>query len=572
MKLRMREFGLIYIAYMGFLIARKNYGFWLPSVLSELGKGKGEAGALGSTFEMTYGAASLLNGVLVTYSTTISTLFRQAHRPLSQCAAPLIALPWCSQIDVASPKHFLVGGLVLSGLCSVCIGSTTSLPVMVVIWGANGIIQSFGWPSITNIFLSWFPDPASRGAWYSLLSTCQNVGAALVPLLVSSCMSRWGWKAALYAPAGASFAFALALSLLLYGSPEAVQNASMRGPTAPAPRTSTSLTRMLSEQVVMNPALWLMAVNYFGVSMVRTCMSDWSNVFLREEKGLPLATAARCLFLMEIGGFAGSLTAGAMSDKLFRGRRGPIVCTCSFLLAPVLFALVSLESPLLIQVSPSPFMHPRSCIPVHASGDHEAADRSLSAAASVRVCLDGISIPGIQGGGTHLLSVSVDSLLAPGMLPLPWFLRVPGACAVGSVLARGCPSGCKQLSRWFRQVHRPDRRCVCGLPIGRVAAACRVGWGSQRFGDRFDAGGVGGAPIVVHHSAESHSCPQRHRSGFRQDAQQNVLEDVAPFATAPWSHEDLGPRAAGASLLRSLSWVRRFIMPWVPFISHQCRV
>jgi len=166
---------------------------------------------------------------------------------------------------------------------------------------------------------------------------------------VSSCMSRWGWKAALYAPAGASFAFALALSLLLYGSPEAVQNASMRGPTAPAPRTSTSLTRMLSEQVVMNPALWLMAVNYFGVSMVRTCMSDWSNVFLREEKGLPLATAARCLFLMEIGGFAGSLTAGAMSDKLFRGRRGPIVCTCSFLLAPVLFALVSLESPLLIQ-------------------------------------------------------------------------------------------------------------------------------------------------------------------------------------------------------------------------------
>jgi len=94
----MREFGVIYIDYMGFLIARKNYGFWLPSVLSELGKGKGEAGALGSTFEMTYGAASLLNGVL---------------------------------IDVASPKHFLVGGLVLSGLCSVCIGSTTSLPVMV---------------------------------------------------------------------------------------------------------------------------------------------------------------------------------------------------------------------------------------------------------------------------------------------------------------------------------------------------------------------------------------------------------------------------------------------------------
>jgi len=83
--------------------------------------------------------------------------------------------------------------------------------------------------------------------------------------------------------------------------------------------------------------------------MVRTCLSDWSNVLLREDKGLPLPTAARCLFLMEIGGFAGSLTAGAISDKLFQGRRGPIVCICSCLLAPVLFALIQLESAICVQ-------------------------------------------------------------------------------------------------------------------------------------------------------------------------------------------------------------------------------
>jgi len=318
-RVRMREFALIYAAYMGFLLVRKNYGFWLPSVLSEMGKGKGEAGLLGSTFEVAYGAASLLNGVL---------------------------------IDMASPKYLLVGGLALSGLVSACIGGTAQLPMMVALWGCNGVIQSVGWPSITNIFLAWFPDPAARGAWYSLLSTCQNVGAALVPLLVSSSISRWGWKAALYAPAAASVIIAAALGMTLHGSPEAVQNASNRGPTAPSPTSRApwaNLRRMLSEQVVLNPALWLMAVNYFGVSMVRTCLSDWSNVFLGEAKGLPLAMAARCLFLMEIGGFAGSLTAGAMSDMLFAGRRGPIVCICSLLLSPVLFALVSLESPLLVQ-------------------------------------------------------------------------------------------------------------------------------------------------------------------------------------------------------------------------------
>ena len=90
------------------------------------------------------------------------------------------------QIDSRSPKHLLIAGLVLSAVMNVCVANTESLPVMVFVWGLNGAVQSVGWPSVTNVFLSWFPDPAARGAWYSLLSTCQNAGAALVPLLVLS--------------------------------------------------------------------------------------------------------------------------------------------------------------------------------------------------------------------------------------------------------------------------------------------------------------------------------------------------------------------------------------------------
>lgn len=250
---------------------------------------------------------------------------------------------------MASPKHLLVGGLVLSGLVNICIGSTMSLPVMVVLWGSNGIIQSFGWPSITNVFLAWFPDPATRGAWYSILSTCQNVGAALVPLLVSSSIAQWGWKAALYSPAAASCFAAATLALLLYGSPEAAEN---DGEEMRPAQSRNSLSKMLGEQVLMNPALWLMAVNYFGVSMLRTCLSDWSNVYLSEEKALSLTATARCLFLMEVGGFAGSLVAGTVSDKLFQGRRGPVVCICTFMLAPTLVLLLNTGSVFLVQVHP----------------------------------------------------------------------------------------------------------------------------------------------------------------------------------------------------------------------------
>ena len=55
----------MYIAYMGFLVSRKNYGFWLRPVISELGYAKGQAGLIGSTLEVTYGTCSFLNGVVV---------------------------------------------------------------------------------------------------------------------------------------------------------------------------------------------------------------------------------------------------------------------------------------------------------------------------------------------------------------------------------------------------------------------------------------------------------------------------------------------------------------------------
>ena len=268
-KLRWREFALIYVAYMGFLACRKNYGLWLPAVVSELGHSKGQAGILGSAMEFTYGTCSFLNGAV---------------------------------IDTYPAKHLLIAGLVLSAVANVCIAGTDSLPMMIALWTANGAVQSVGWPSITTVFLAWFPDPAQRGAWYSLLSTCQNAGAALVPLCVSAFVSTHGWRAALLAPAAATTATALLLATALHGSPAA---AAGTPPSTKAKPTKADLAHSMRQHVFLNHRLWLMAVAYFGVSMVRTCIQDWTSLYLNEAKGMPLATAARCLFLWELGGFGG---------------------------------------------------------------------------------------------------------------------------------------------------------------------------------------------------------------------------------------------------------------------------
>lgn len=333
---RLREFVLVYATYMIFLACRRNYGFWLPSVLSRLGKSKGEAGAIGSALEISYGVCSLLNGVL---------------------------------IDSSSPRVLLITALLLTCLINLAVSATDMLPAMAMLWAANGAVQSIGWPSVTNVFLAWFPDPAARGAWYSLLSTCQNAGAALVPLLVVYSINSFGWRAALWAPAFLAGAAALMLALLLYGSPAEMRRAEARrraralaraGDASAAdeaeeeatvkPRSASApLSSVLGRQVVLNRALWVMAINYFGVSLVRSYLSDWSSVYLAEAKGLTLPQVARCLFLLEAGGFGGSLVAGALSDRLFAGRRGPVVAICSALLAPLMLLLRSASAPLTLQ-------------------------------------------------------------------------------------------------------------------------------------------------------------------------------------------------------------------------------
>merc|ERR1712072_828674 len=149
----------------------------------------------------------------------------------------------------------------------------------------------------------------SRVAWGMVLLAVDlsNAGAALVPLAVSASVAHYGWRAALYVPAASAFAIACALAVFLHGSPADVHHAADRragnqplsDSTGKQPKLPRGLTRMLTQQVLLNPALWLMALSYFCVSMIRTTVSDWSTVFLHESKGLPLAVAARCLFAME---------------------------------------------------------------------------------------------------------------------------------------------------------------------------------------------------------------------------------------------------------------------------------
>ena len=82
---------------------------------------------------------------------------------------------------------------------------------------------------------------------------------------------------------------------------------------------------ILFEYVLKNKWMWLLAIAYFFVYVVRTGMSDWTALYMHEEKGYSFAKASVFIFLFEAGGFFGNLAAGWSSDYLFKAKRAPVM-------------------------------------------------------------------------------------------------------------------------------------------------------------------------------------------------------------------------------------------------------
>ena len=100
---------------------------------------------------------------------------------------------------------------------------------------------------------------------------------------------------------------------------------------------SESLKDIIRNHILNNKLLWYVCFANFFVYIVRIGVLDWAPTFLVEAKGSALGKAGLKVAGFEIAGILGALLAGWMSDKIFKGRRGPVNVICMALLIAVLF-------------------------------------------------------------------------------------------------------------------------------------------------------------------------------------------------------------------------------------------
>lgn len=296
---RIRTLYSIFIGYAFYYFTRKSLSIAMPGLVADLHFDKSQLGILGSVFSIAYGISKFASGIIA---------------------------------DRANPRYFMAIGLMLTGVVNILFGLSSSIFMFALFWGLNGYFQGFGWPPCARFLTQWYSH-SERGSWWSTWNVSHNVGAFIIPFIAGIGLHLFGWRYAMHVPGVLCLLGGLFLMNRLRDTPQSLglpPIEEFRNDYGGSSKEKYEAEKNLSTREVMvkyvlkNPYIWLLAIAYFFVYVVRTGINDWTPLYLTESKGYSVIGAAGSFSLFEAGGFCGSLVAGWSSDRLFGARRGPI--------------------------------------------------------------------------------------------------------------------------------------------------------------------------------------------------------------------------------------------------------
>ncbi len=313
---RLRMFYSCFIGYTVFYLCKKNIAVALPGLSDEFGYSNTELGLIGSSLYLTYGIGKFVNGVLADGSDVRKFL------PTALIMTAIANLCFALSAVFITPGEFTFFGLPTN---------TILLWLFVFFWGASGWFQSAGFPSIAKTLTYWYSN-SERGTKWSLWSCSHQVGTFLSVIVSGALVQHFGWRMAFFAPATLAILVAIWLIDRLRDRPQSLglpdvetyREEVVVKKDGKCETDDRTYLQVIKESVLCNKTIWLLAIAYIFVYVIRFGAEDWMVKYLSEDKGNSLELAAQKLSALPLFGIAGTICAGLISDKLFKGKRAPV--------------------------------------------------------------------------------------------------------------------------------------------------------------------------------------------------------------------------------------------------------
>lgn len=241
-------FSAMFVGWSLYTFCQKTFVASMPDLIRHRGLDKTDLGAIASLFTVFYGISKLV-------------------------------------VDITSSnfsgKLLLSFGLLSSGVCCVLFPYSNSVLTLAILWGLHGCMQGFGWPGCANILKSWYA-PDEIATWWSILTAAGNIAAMTTPLAVANVAFYLGWESAFYLTGALTTITTVLLWLLVKDSPSQPINMSSSA-TGMASRRIKNHSCM---EVIFNFDVWVLCISYLIFTMLRCCISDWSQLYFIEAADL----------------------------------------------------------------------------------------------------------------------------------------------------------------------------------------------------------------------------------------------------------------------------------------------
>lgn len=287
------------IGYAFFYLVRKNLSMAQAGMLEEGVISLEALGSIMTAHGLLYGASRFVNGF------------------------------WADRVNA---RVFMALGLVLSAVLNLLFGCMSLTALFALFWIVNGWTQGMGFPPCTKMLTHWI-HPKELATKMSLWNASHSVGAIMALGLCSLLLGLgFNWRWCFWIPSVLALAAAALVFFMVRETPTeaGLEEIEVEKRGGGEGRTITSADRY--RLVFGNKVIWIVSIANFFVYSVRFGFLDWGPTFLMQFKGIPVAKGGLMIIAFELAAVVGTVFAGWVTDKVFKGR-GQRTCVFCMLFA-----------------------------------------------------------------------------------------------------------------------------------------------------------------------------------------------------------------------------------------------
>ena len=290
------------VAYSFFYLTRKNLSMAQPGMLEDGVVSTYALGTIMTVHGVVYGCSRFVNGF------------------------------WADRLN---GRIFMTAGLALSAAMNFFFGCTSWTLLFAAFWIVNGFTQGMGFPPCAKMLTHWI-HPNELATKMSVWNTSHSFGAVMALGLCSMLLGYgFNWRWCFWVPAVLAGFAAVFTFFFVHDSPTeaGVEELEIEGAVKDNNDGCAAVTTADRRRLVFgNKVIWLVATANFFVYIVRFGFLDWGPTFLKQYKGISVAKGGLMIIAFELAAVVGTVFAGWVTDRLFKGR-GQRTCVFCMLFA-----------------------------------------------------------------------------------------------------------------------------------------------------------------------------------------------------------------------------------------------